>query len=63
MVGMSKDAFIRLVLHRLQYFGEHVCCSAVFCCVCTRIHLWTRFALRLWLSAMLAIEAPGWTHS
>ena len=29
----------------------------------TRIHLWTRFALRLWLSAMLAIEAPGWTHS
>ena len=32
-------------------------------CVCTRIHLWTRFALRLWLSATLAIEAPGWAHS
>lgn len=32
-------------------------------CACSRIHLWTRFALRLWLSATLAIEAPGWEHS
>src|SRR5471032_3271704 len=43
--------------------GMKAGCSAVFCCVCNRIHLWTRFALRLWLSAMLAIEAPGWAHS
>jgi hypothetical protein len=38
-------------------------CSSVFFCVCTRIHLWTRFALRLWFSATLAIEAPDWAHS
>nr|QOJ68823.1 putative accesory protein [Pseudomonas aeruginosa] len=38
-------------------------CSAMLFCVCSRIHLWTRFALRLWLSATLAIEAPGWAHS
>jgi NAD-dependent deacetylase len=25
----------------------------------TRIHLWTRFALRLWRCATLAIDAPG----
>ena len=31
--------------------------------VCTRIHLWTRFALRLCFCATLAIEAPGWAHS
>ena len=30
--------------------------------VCTRIHLWTRFALSLCFCATLAIEAPGWTH-
>ena len=43
--------------------GINAGCSAVLFCACTRIHLWTRFALRLWLNAMLAIEAPGWTHS
>ncbi len=37
-------------------------CAGIFC-VCSRIHLWTRFALRLWPSATLAIEAPGWAHS
>jgi hypothetical protein len=29
----------------------------------SRIHLWTRFALRLWLSATLTIEAPGSEYS
>ena len=43
--------------------GINAGCSAVLFCVCRRIHLWTRFALRLWLRAMLAIEAPGWAHS
>ena len=43
--------------------GMKAGCSAMAFCVCTRIHLWTRFALRLWLSATLAIEAPGWAHS
>jgi len=38
-------------------------CSATLFCDYSRIHLWTRFALRLWLSATLAIEAPGWAHS
>ena len=38
------------------------CRTAVFC-DCSRIHLWTRFALRSWLSATLAIEAPSWAHS
>ncbi len=43
--------------------GINAGCGAVFFFACTRIHLWTRFALMLWLSAMLAIEAPGWAHS
>ena len=43
--------------------GINAGCSAELFCACTRIHLWTRFALRLWLRAMLAMETPGWTHS
>ncbi len=43
--------------------GINAGCSAVYFCACARIHLWTRLALRLCLSAMLAIEAPGWAHS
>lgn len=43
--------------------GINAGCSAVLFCVCKRIHLWTRFAFRLWLRAMLAAEAPGWTVS
>ncbi len=38
-------------------------CNTVLFCACTRIHLWTRFAFRLWLSSMLAIETPGRAHS
>jgi hypothetical protein len=37
--------------------------SAILFCVCTRMHLCTKFALRLWLRATLAIEAPGWAYS
>lgn len=31
--------------------------------LCTRIHLWTRFALRLCVNATLAIEMSGCAHS
>lgn len=43
--------------------GINADCSVVLFAACSRIHLWTRFALRLWLSAMLAIGAPGWPNS
>lgn len=28
-----------------------------------RIYVWKRFALRLWLRATWAIDAPSWAHS
>ncbi len=43
--------------------GINVGGSAGLFCSFSRIHLWTRFALRLWPSATLAIEAPGCAHS
>ncbi len=43
--------------------GMKAGCRATVFCDCSRIHLWTRFALRLWPSATLAIEAPGSEHS